>query len=447
MSTPPVIRIAIVGSGPAGFYTAEHLHKHSGHVIEIDMFERLATPFGLVRFGVAPDHEKIKSVTKAYERIATNPNFRFLGGVELGRDLTAEDLDRHYHAVVLAVGAPVDRRMGIPGEDIPGSLSATDFVAWYNGHPEYRNLEIDLQVEDVVVVGNGNVAVDVARILTCDPDVLARTDIADHALAALRTSRVRRVTMLGRRGPAQAAFTPKEVRELGELAGVTVRVDPADLVAPKGSDNEDAQRVLGALAGVAGRTPSGEDREINLAFLRSPIALHGENKVSGVTVVQNELVEDQGALRASATDRVEEIPAGLVFRAVGYRGQAVPGYPFDETRAVIPNDLGRIVGEQPGRYVAGWIKRGPQGVIGTNKADAGETVERLLEDLAAGALATPTAPTRPEVDALLAERGCIPVAWEDWRRIDAAERAAGASTGRPRRKFTSNEEIREVLGR
>lgn len=447
------LRVAIVGSGPAGFYTAEHLQRRDGLTVAIDMYDRLATPYGLVRLGVAPDHEKIKSVTKVYERIAAHPEFRFYGCVEIGRDLTAADLTAHYDAIVLTVGAPVDRRMQIPGEDLPGSLSATDFVAWYNAHPDYRDLGVDLAIRDVVVVGNGNVAVDVARILATRADDLARTDIADHALAMLRTSTVRTVTMLGRRGPAQAAFTPKEIRELGELAGVTVVVDPADLDAVgEIGENEHAERVMNALRGVAGRTPGPADRVIRLRFLTSPTELCGDGAVNGVVVVENELVAaGDGSLRAHATDKTELIPAGLVLRAVGYRGAPVPGYPFDERTGHIPNVDGRIISIDgtplAGRYVAGWIKRGPQGVIGTNKADAGETVARLLSDLADGALPRPPQPSQNDVTALIRARVPDAISWDDWQKIDLRERELGVDAGRPRRKLTSLEEMRAVLGR
>jgi ferredoxin/flavodoxin---NADP+ reductase len=407
------LRVAIVGAGPAGFYTAEHLYKHQQLVVEIDMYDRLATPYGLVRLGVAPDHEKIKSVTKVYERIAAHPGFRFFGCVELGRDITHDDLAAHYDAIVLSVGAPVDRRMGIPGEDLPGSISATDFVAWYNAHPDYRDLAVDLNITDVVVVGNGNVAVDVARILATDVDVLARTDIADHALDLLRTSTVQTITMLGRRGPAQAAFTPKEIRELGELAGVTLVVEAADLdAAGDVTGDADAERVMTALRAVAGRQPAAADRVIRLRFLTSPTELRGDSAVCEVGVVENVLVDDNGTLRAQATDRTDAIAAGLVLRAVGYRGAAVAGFPFDERSGCIPNADGRILDEDgtslTGRYVAGWIKRGPQGVIGTNKADAGETVARIVEDLEAGALIGPAHPTAATVAALVDARARPP---------------------------------------
>lgn len=437
------LRVAIVGAGPAGFYVAEHLQKHGEVVSAIDLFDRLPTPYGLVRLGVAPDHQKIKSVTKAYEKVAARPGFRFFGGVTFGEHLSRGDLEAHYDAVVLAVGAPTDRRMGIDGEDLPGSLSATDFVAWYNAHPDYRDLTVDLSVTDAVVVGNGNVAVDVARILTRDPDELATTDIADHALEALRASRVQTVTMLGRRGPAQAAFTTKEIRELGELAGVTLVVDPVDLE-NLGELDEDARRVVDALHEVAGRAPSAGDRVIRLVFLTSPTALTGADRVTAVVTVENDLVVTDGVPRPVASDRTGVIAAGLVLRAVGYRGVALPDVPFDEGSGTVPNNAGAVTGA-PGLYVAGWVKRGPQGVIGTNKQDAGETVTALLADVAAGTVGRPALPPANAIATLVAERCSRPVTWEDWVVIDAAERAAGAADGRPRRKFATIAEMYEVL--
>jgi ferredoxin--NADP+ reductase len=437
------LRVAIVGAGPAGFYVAEHLQKHGEVACVIDLFDRLPTPYGLVRLGVAPDHQKIKSVTKAYEKVAAHAGFRFFGGVTFGQHVSRADLEAHYDAVVLTVGAPTDRRMGIDGEDLPGSLSATDFVAWYNAHPDYRHLTVDLSATDAVVVGNGNVAVDVARILVRDPDELATTDIADHALEALRASRVRTVTMLGRRGPAQAAFTTKEIRELGELAGVTLVVDPADLT-NLGELDEDARRVIDALHEVAGRTPDPGDRVIRLVFLTSPTALTGTDRVAGVVTVENDLVMTDGVPRPVATERTGVIAAGLVLRAVGYRGVALPDVPFDERSGTVPHSAGAVTGA-PGLYVAGWVKRGPQGVIGTNKQDARETVTALLADVAAGTVCRSGLPPPNAIAALVAERCSRPVTWEDWTAIDAAERAAGAPDGRPRRKFTTIAEMYEVL--
>lgn len=440
------LRVAIIGAGPAGFYTAEHLQKRTAGGVHVDMFDRLPTPYGLVRGGVAPDHQKIKSVTKIYDRIASHHDFRYFGGVEIGLDVAFSELAPLYDAVVVTIGAPNDRQMGIEGEDLPGSLSATDFVGWYNGHPDRRDLAVDLSVEHAVVVGNGNVAIDVARILVRDVNELKDTDIAQHALDALRESSVRSVTMLGRRGPAQAAFTPKELRELGELQGVTLVVDPDDLIGldPAHAEDEDSRRVLEALHEVAGRTVTPGERQIMLRFLTSPVALTGSQHVEAVTVVRNELVTDGGVARAVATDDTSTLQAGLVLRAVGYRGQELPGLPFDGRRGVIPNDQGRVIDPRSGEtvvgvYVAGWIKRGPQGVIGTNKQDAGETVGTLLEDFAAGRLFLSDADST-YVSRLVAER-TPHVDWDGWKAIDQAEVAAGASSGRPRIKITDRDDM------
>lgn len=353
------LRVAVIGAGPSGFYATEHLMK-SDVPVEVDLIDRLATPYGLVRGGVAPDHQKIKSVTKAYERIATSPGVRFYGLVEFGTHVTLDDLRRHYDVVLFTVGAPHDRRMGIDGEDLTGSISATDFVAWYNGHPDYRDLNVDLSVESAVVIGAGNVAIDVARILVTDPDVLAATDIADHALEALRASRIRHVTMLARRGPAQAAFTPKELRELGELDGVTFVVDPAVLDHGVNDDDldQDARRNLDALAPLVGRTPAEGDRVLEFRFLVSPTALSGDDAVEAVEIVENELVHDGTTMRPRATDRTDTLPAGLVLRAVGYRGAPLDGVAFDDRAGVVPHDGGRILDAPDGAPVVGLYTAG-----------------------------------------------------------------------------------------
>ena len=436
-------RVAIIGAGPSGFYAAEALLEYSGRPIQVDMFDRLPTPFGLVRGGVAPDHQKIKSVTRVYDKIAMRPGFRFLGNVTFGVDLTCADMQSHYHAVVVASGADTDRRMGIPGEDAAGSHAATDFVGWYNGQPERAELRFDLSHEHAVVVGNGNVAVDVARILVAGADALAATDIADHALDALARSAVRHVDVLGRRGPAQAAFTPKEIRELAELPGVTLVVDPADLALDAVSEahlDDDARKVMTALHAVAGRTPASGDRVVRLRFLCAPMAIVGTGRVQGVELGDNVIVDDNGP-RAQPTGRSAFVPAGLVLRAIGYRGTATPGLAFDERRGVIPSRDGRILDSVDGAshvgwYVAGWIKRGPTGVIGTNKPDARSTVQSLLADLEAGVLPTPSASSE-NLDRLLAQRCDRVVSYDDWQVLDEIERKAGDRDGRPRRKFTT----------
>ena len=408
------------------------------------MIERLPTPWGLVRLGVAPDHPKLKEVSRAFERIAKQPGFRFFGNVELGQALDHTDLTRLYDAVVYAVGAQTDRRLGIPGEDLPGSWAATQFVAWYNGHPDFQDLEFDLSHERAVVIGNGNVALDVARMLVLAPEELAPTDATDAAIDAINRAGIREVVVVGRRGPVQAAWTPVEVGELGNLAGADILVDAAELELDEASAAEleaaspTVKRNVGHLRDFAARRPEGKPRAIRLRFLRSPVAILGDGRVEAIQLVRNELVDG----RAVATDERETIPCGLVFRSIGYHGVALPDVPFDEQKGTIPNDGGRVLDEHgepiTGVYVAGWIKRGPTGVIGTNKKDATETVQLLLEDAREGRL-----PRREGADLVefLAERGAEPVLYAGWEAIDVAERAAGEPHGRPRIKLCSWDDL------
>jgi len=468
MTDETPIRIAVVGSGPAGFYAAGHLLKGAAGALEVDMLERLPTPWGLVRSGVAPDHPKIKSVTRVYEKTATHPRFRYFGNVSFGEHVSRADLLAHYHAVVYATGAPSDRPLGIPGEDLPGSHAATEFVGWYNGHPDHSLLEVDLLgSERAVVVGNGNVALDVARMLVLAPAELAPTDTAEHALQVLAASRVKEVVVLGRRGPAQAAFTNPELLELGELADADVIVDRAELEEALAVHDDEAEldatarRNVEILRCYAAREPSGQPKRIVLRFLLSPTAfLPGEDgHLAAVQLARNELVRTpEGTLRARPTDRQETIAAGLAFRAIGYRGIPLPGVPFDERSGVIPNDQGRILDAAgsplPGEYVVGWIKRGPTGVIGTNKKDAQETVDAVLADLGAhdgappalpGAAAhIPSEPDGAAVEALLRTRQPELVTYTGWEAIDRHERAHGEAAGRPRVKLTSIEEMLQV---
>jgi ferredoxin/flavodoxin---NADP+ reductase len=430
------LRVAIVGSGPAGFYAAGSL-LGADVPVEVDMFERLPTPWGLVRLGVAPDHPKIKSVSRAFEKIAAQPGFRFFGNVEVGRDVSHEELCEHYDAVVYAVGAQSDRRMGIPGEDLAGSWPATEFVAWYNGHPDFQELEFDLSVDRAVVIGNGNVAVDVARMLALTAEELAPTDTTHAAIEAIAGSGIKEIVMIGRRGPAQAAFTTPELQELGELAGADVIVDAAELDGAEPKDTH-AERNLEVLREFAARKPTGKPRKLILRFFRSPIALDGDGRVESVELVRNTLDAEH---RAVPTDERETLPAGIVFRSVGYRGVELPGVPFDERSGTVPNERGRV---SPGVYVTGWIKRGPSGVIGTNKKDATETVEVLLADLREG-----PRKDRPadEIEALLAERGTRFVLYPGWTSIDEVERAAGEKLGRPRVKLVTWGDLLEAANR
>jgi ferredoxin/flavodoxin---NADP+ reductase len=443
------LRVAVVGSGPAGFYAAGALLA-SDVAVDVDMIERLPTPWGLVRLGVAPDHENIKAVSRAFERIAARPGFRFFGHVEVGRDVTHDELVELYDAVIYTFGAQTDRRLGIPGEDLPGSWAATEFVAWYNGHPDYQDLSFDLSHERAVVVGNGNVAIDCARMLALTQEELAPTDTTDAAAEAIVSAGIREIVMLGRRGPAQASFTPVELQELGELAGADVIVDRADLELDPASeaaleeDRERARRNVDILREFAARKRTGKPRTLRLRFLVSPVAILGEDRVEAVEVVHNELVlDDRGGLVAFPTDRREIIPCGLVLRSVGYRGVGLAGVPFDEPGGVIPNECGRVLADEgrplPGVYCAGWIKRGPTGVIGTNKKDATETVELLLEDAQEGRIGA--APRAGSLEALLEERGLECVTHAGWEAIDTGERERGAPLGRPRVKFLTREEL------
>jgi ferredoxin--NADP+ reductase len=446
----------VIGAGPAGFYTAGHLLKQSGdgsQPVEVDMIERLPTPWGLVRSGVAPDHPKIKSVTRVYEKTAAHPRFRFFGNVELGRDISRDELAGHYHAIVYATGSPADRPLGIPGEELPGSHPATDFVGWYNGHPDYADHDFDLSAERAVVIGNGNVALDVARMLTLSHDELARTDIADHALEVLDASNVREIVVVGRRGPAQAAFTNPELLELGELADADVVVDPRELeralALPDPGANPTSDRNVAVLRDYAGRALRGKRKRVILRFLLSPTEFIGDSVgVRSVVMARNALqATENGRLRAVPTGETESIEAGLVMRAIGYRGIALPGVAFDERSATIPNESGRVVGPEgvhPGEYAVGWIKRGPSGVIGTNKKDAQQTVDALLEDLAADKHLQPSEPDPESIEHLLGERVPALVTYEGWSEIDRHEQALGEPHGRPRVKLTRIDELLRV---
>jgi len=443
MSADRPLRVAVVGSGPAGFYTAGPLL--AGDIpAEVDMIERLPTPWGLVRLGVAPDHPNIKAVSRVFEKTAGQPRFRFLGNVEVGRDLSHADLVELYDAVVYAVGAQTDRRLGIPGEDLPGSWPATAFVAWYNGHPDFQDLAFDLSCKRAIVIGNGNVAVDVARMLALAESEIAPTDTTDPAIGAILGSGIEEILMLGRRGPAEASFTTPELVELGELADADVAVDALELEVETEPEASVVARNLAVLREYAGREPTGKRRVLRLRFRVSPVAILGDDCVEGVEVVRNELVVENGRVRAVPTGEREVIPCGVVFRSVGYRGVEVPGVPFDEERGTMRNDAGRVLDANgvavPGVYCAGWIKRGPSGIIGTNKKDAAETVASLHEDVATGAL-TARGLTAEDVDARLAERGAAVVTASGWEAIDEVERARGDALGRPRVKLLTWDEL------
>jgi ferredoxin/flavodoxin---NADP+ reductase len=413
--------------------------------VEVDMIERLPTPWGLVRLGVAPDHPKLKSVSRAFERIAEKPGFRFFGNVEVGRDLSHADLLQLYDAVVYAFGAQTDKRLGIPGEDLPGSWSATEFVAWYNGHPDYQELQFDLDVERAVVIGNGNVALDVARMLALTPEELAPTDTTGPAIEAIGGSTVREIVIVGRRGPAQASWTTQELKEMGELAGADVVVDAAELERAD-EDDTHTHRNMEVLREFAAREPAGKPVAIRFRFFRSPVAIKGDGKVEAIELVRNRLEEQDGRLVAVPTEEHETLECGLVFRSVGYRGVGLPDLPFDERGGTILNEGGRIVGE-PRAYCAGWIKRGPTGIIGTNKKDATETIKLLLDDLEQGRIDHSDEATSEAMESLLAERGVNAVMYAGWASIDELERTAGEKLGRPRVKLRTWEELLDAAER
>ena len=442
------LRAAIVGSGPSGFYAASALLNADAHV-EVDMFERLPSPFGLVRLGVAPDHAKIKNVIKIYERTAAKEGFRYFGNVEIGRDLTVEELRKFYDVSIFANGAQSDRNLNIPGEALQGSWAATEFVAWYNGHPDYRDLEFDFSHETAVVIGQGNVAADVCRILLKPVDELKHTDIAAHALEQLAKSSIKTVYMVGRRGPVQAKFTQLEIKELGEIAGCTAVIneevfnfDPASQAEFDDPASKTAAKNIPIMKAIAEAHRKESDRILRIEFCKSPLQIKGETHVESIVLEHNELIGEPFKVKSKGTGVSEEIPCGLVLRSVGYRGTAMPGVPFDDSWGVYPHENGRIVGEE-GMYVVGWIKRGPSGVIGTNKPCSQETVAQLLEDIPN---LTPCAePDKNAVINELNQRNVRLVSYEDWKKIDVAEVARGEASGKPREKFSRVSEMLKLL--
>ena len=447
------LRVAVVGAGPAGFYACEHLLAEAPGPVEVSLIERLPTPYGLVRSGVAPDHQSIKNVTRVYDRIAADARVTFHGNVEYGRDLRHDDLLAYFHAVIFCVGCRSFRHLGIPGEALPGVASAGDFVGWYNAHPDQRRRHFDLAGERAVVVGVGNVALDAARMLLTPAESLATTDIADHALAALAQSNIREVTLLGLRGPAQVAFTLPELKELAARDDIDIGIDPRDMEedATLGPDaSRGREQVVALLNELAVRPERGCDRRLVIRFMVSPVAFTGDERVGQVEIAHTVLQHNaDGVVVARPTGGREMLPADLVLTAIGYRGSALPGVPFDPMRGVIPNDRGRVIDPvsgkaRPREYVAGWIKRGPSGVIGTNKPDAHETVDALLHDMQ-------TSPPDPVLggavfDRLLSERRGDVVSYPEWERINTAEIARGEPAGRPRDKFSDIDEMIEVAG-
>jgi ferredoxin--NADP+ reductase len=456
------LRVAIIGAGPTGFYTAEHLFKRKDLAVEVDMYDSLPTPFGLVRAGVAPDHQKIKSVTNLYTRIANKPGYRFFGNVKFGEDISLEDLQDHYHQIVFCTGAQTDNYLNIPGADLEGHHPATEFVAWYNGHPDFRDRQFDLSQEKVAVIGVGNVAIDVARILSLSHDELAKTDIADYALEALSNSGVKEVYIIGRRGPVQAKFTTPEIKELGELEEADVFTLPEEMELDELSQKElestadrGTARKVELLQNYSENKPTGKPKKLILRFLVSPVEMYGDDQghLNGMKLVKNKLyATDAGTLRPAATGEFEELEVGLVFRSIGYRGVPLPGVPFNKSWGVIFNEEGRIVDPETGKpivgeYTAGWIKRGPSGVIGTNKPDALETVEKMMEDLNAGIYLHPSRKDAADALEMVKERKPDFFSFQDWEKLDQIEVARGEAQNRPRVKFTTVKEMMEAVGK
>ena len=450
------LRVAIVGSGPSGFYAAEALL--SGELkVKVDMFDRLPAPFGLVRYGVAPDHPKIKNVIKVYEKIAANEAFSFLGNVMVGKDIRVTELRKFYDAILFACGAQTDRKLGIPGEDLPGSHTATEFVAWYNGHPEYRDRTFDLSHEVAVVVGQGNVAMDVSRILCKTVEELKNTDIAQHALEALSKSKIKMVYLVGRRGPVQAAFTPPEIKEFGELLHCDAIVDPQDLqINPESQIELDdpnspiRKKNFDILKEYAARPKEKETanktKKFIIQFFKGPKELKGNGRVEKVVLEKNRLTGAAGAQQAIGTGETEEIPCGMFFRSVGYRGVPIAGVPFDEKKGIFPNVAGRLTDNGKvvvGLYSVGWIKRGPSGVIGTNKPDSVATVQNLFSD-APNLIPCSTPDTQVLVNFLKSQNVQV-VSFADWKKIDAAEILRGQPLGKPREKFLDIQEMLAVI--
>lgn len=449
------LRVAIVGSGPSGFYAVEAVFAFHLNV-QVDLFDRLPAPFGLVRYGVAPDHPKIKNVIKVYEKSAADARFRFFGYVDVGKDISVSEMKQFYDAIIFTCGAQTDKRLGIPGEDLLGSHTATEFVAWYNGHPDYRERQFDLSCEVAVVVGQGNVAMDVSRILCKTVEELKNTDIAQHALEALAKTKIKEVHLIGRRGPVQAAFTPAEIKEFGELAHCQpvfnnlddLKINPESQTELNNPNSAVARRNWEILQGFAKAPAANKPKKFIIHFLQSPLELVGQHKLEKIILEENRLVGESGSQKAQGTGQKEELSCGILFRSVGYRGVPIPGIPFDDKKGVFPNKAGRVMENDkvlPGLYAAGWIKRGPSGVIGTNKPDSAETVQSLRADISN---LTPCPQPHPNaVSEFFLKKGVRFVSFSDWKKIDAAEMERGKPFGKPREKFIKAEEMLAVAGK
>lgn len=457
-TTSRPLRVAIIGAGPAGFYTAQALLKQKQIQLSIDIFDRLPTPYGLVRDGVAPDHQKIKSVTRAYQKTASDPRVRFFGNVAFGTHLTHAEARRYYDQVVYTFGTPSDRQLGIPGEALSGSDPATIFVGWYNAHPDYAALDFSLaKAKSVAVIGNGNVAMDVARILAKSPAELEKTDIADYALARLRESNVEHIYILGRRGPAQAKFSNPEVREFGEIEGIDVILDPAELALDPDSQaaveqDKGRTRNMRTLQKFVEKGASGKARQVHFRFLVSPVEIFGEDgRVTALRLRHNRLERTaSGYMQAVGTEDYEEIAVDFVFRAIGYRGIQVPGVPFEPRKGIVPNEKGRVIDPASGEvivgeYVAGWAKRGPSGVIGTNRKDALETVNQMLADIEQLPPLDNEDATKEAALAHIQAQQPAYVSFEDWLILDEIEKEKGQAAGRPRVKFSKVSDMLEAI--
>lgn len=445
------LRVAIIGSGPSGFYAADALFKKLPHCT-VDMFESLPTPFGLARSGVAPDHENIREITKYFEKVARSERYSFFGNVALGYQISVAVLKKYYDAIIFACGTPVGKNLGIPGEDLPGSYSAATFVGWYNGHPAHAHFPFDLSHETAVVIGMGNVALDIARILTKPADELKHTDISQQALDVLAASKIKDVYVIGRRGPVQAKFKENEIKELGKITDCACVIKPQDLELNTASEKEleepSAQRIMSILRELSARpADSIQKRRIHLRFLLSPVRIEGMSHVESILLEQNILVGEPFKQKAKGSGEIVEIPCGAVFSSIGYRANPIPGIPFNHKLGIISNTEGRVVDENgvaPGLYTVGWIKRGPRGLIGSNKPCSTETVQKLLEDLPT--LPPCEIPRMDEVKNMLIRRGVRSISYEEWRKIDALERERGQPLGKPRERFTKVSQMLEALG-
>lgn len=453
-SAVPKVHIAVVGSGPSGFYAAEAVLR-SGLNIQVNMIEQLPTPFGLVRSGVAPDHPKLKQSILVYERILNHDDFNFFGNVTVDQDVSIKDLLKTHHGVIMACGAPLDNRLNIPGEDLKGSHAATAFVGWYNGHPDYRDQEFDFKQETAIIIGHGNVAADVCRILSKPVDALRNSDIAEHALDALSESQIKEIHVIGRRGPAQAKFAPKELRELVDIPDTSLHVDAGDCNIGEQCELElaDPTNMTGAknldlFRSFSDSQLSDAPRKIKFRFYLSPQMIHGTETVEGMSFSKNQLEGRAFSQAATSTGQTEHIQCGLVFRSIGYRGIPFNEIPFNETQGKIPNEAGRVIRDGnplKGVYVTGWQKRGPTGIIGTNRADSVETVDCLLADMPE--LQTTSKPGADELTAQLKKRQVRIVDLKDWQKIDISEINRGKKLGKPREKFTRVSEMLEVLSK